>query len=55
MERQIEKSENFISIEAREGEKVEIKVGDEVKTFVMPFDGNVKLYIARERRPIHWQ
>jgi len=56
MERKIEKKDNFISIQAAEGEEVEIKVnGDSPLIFIMPYDGNLNLYVKREHIPIQFK
>jgi len=56
MERKIEKKDNFISIEAAEGDKVQIQVADSKPlVFIIPYDGKINLYIKRELIPLRFE
>lgn len=55
MERQIDKKDNFISIEMREGEEVKLNVGGEEVIFISPIDGHLNCYLKRQNRPIMYK
>jgi hypothetical protein len=55
MERNIEKKDNFFSIELREGEEVTIGADEDKLVFIAPFDCKMKCYLSREVRAIHWK
>jgi hypothetical protein len=55
MEREIQKKDNFISIEMREGEEVHINVAGEDLVFISPIDGHLNCYLKRVLRPIQYK
>jgi hypothetical protein len=54
-QRQVEKKDNFISVQALEGETVTMKVGDEELIFIVPYDCFLNLYVKRESKPLFFK
>jgi len=59
MARQIDKKDNFFSIEVTEGEQITVQVGEEgtggTVVLLAPYSGFLNCYLKRDTSPIHYK
>lgn len=56
MPREVEKKENYFSVQVLEGEPVDIVVNGVITaSLVIPYDGKMRCYLARERASITYK
>lgn len=52
----IDKKDNYFKVPLEEGNKVHIHVeGEPVIEFIVPYDSELKCYLAREAKPIFYK
>lgn len=56
MHREVDKKENYFSVQVQEGEEMKIFLdGVEVVCLLVPYEGTMRVYMAREKASIQYK